>query len=177
MREMWRRYGVTDHGVPENGFEATCQTVTGLDLGSFFDRYIRTTEELDLAGALATVGVKLGVDEQVASPVSLGVKFATNSTTLSSVMRGSAAQQSGLAAGDVLIALDGLQATAEGWATLLAPYAPGDVARVHFFRDDELLEVKMQLDAPQERLWTLQIDDTADAAAAAQRASWLRTAG
>ncbi|MFK8014117.1 MAG: M61 family metallopeptidase [Gammaproteobacteria bacterium] len=173
MREMWLRFGKPGHGVPEDGFEKTCEEVTGLDLGPFFDRYVRRTDALDLADALRHVGVELVPDTDAASHISLGVRFKKDSATVSSVMRDGAAQRAGLAPGDKLVALDGLRMSGANWSVLSAPYAPDDVAHLHFFRGDELMEIDVKFDAPPEQLWRLATMDNADEDAVARRAAWL----
>src|SRR5690606_11460858 len=46
VRELWRRYGSIGTGVPEDGFEKLAEEVAGIELGDFFDRAIRGTEDL-----------------------------------------------------------------------------------------------------------------------------------
>src|SRR4029434_7865241 len=57
MRLLWRRYG-GGKGVPEDGVEATASDIAGSDLKQFFDRAIRSTDELDTS-VLAHVGLLL----------------------------------------------------------------------------------------------------------------------
>ena len=59
MRALWQRYGRTGIGVPERGMEAITTDVTGLDLGGFFDQALDSTDELDLAPLLGSVGIEL----------------------------------------------------------------------------------------------------------------------
>src|SRR5690606_10086354 len=74
VRELWRRYGATGTGVPEDGFERLAEEVSGLDLGAFFDRAIRGTEDLPLGELLADFGIalelrpSLGPDDRGGTP-------------------------------------------------------------------------------------------------------------
>lgn len=105
---------------------------------------------------------------------SLGVRAESKTDPkLLHVFDGGAAQIAGLAAGDQLIALDGLRIT-NGLDKALRDYAPGHKLRVHAFRRDELLDVKVSLDdAPRDTCF-LQADDSATATAVAARAAWLK---
>ena len=56
MRECWTQYGQSGIGMPERGLESIARSVTKLELADFFDRYVRGTAEIPLAGLLKTVG-------------------------------------------------------------------------------------------------------------------------
>ncbi|HJV07031.1 MAG TPA: PDZ domain-containing protein [Chromobacteriaceae bacterium] len=154
MRALWRKWLADGQGLAENEWEAVAQQVTGLDLGEFFDRALRRTDDLPLAELLATQGVSLlwDVAQSVADRgsvldgapakaprVSLGVKTAADPLGLKlvHVLEGGAAQQAGLSGGDILLALDGLRLFDLDKA--LARYQPGDTVTLHAFRRDELL--------------------------------------
>ena len=173
MRQMWTRYGKTGLGVPEDGFEVLCEAVTGLDLGPFFDRYIRSTDEPDLERALKSVGISLTCDITPAPDVALGLVLKKDTTEIATVYRDRAAELGGLAPGDVLVAIDALQVTSSNWPVLVAPYAPGDRATVHAFRGDELHAVEVTFEASPQRRWRLLADDDVTPAVAARRARWL----
>jgi predicted metalloprotease with PDZ domain len=51
-----------------------------------------------------------------------------------------AAEQAGLAGGDVIIAINGLKTTAQNLERMVSRKAPGTPLRVHAFRRDELME-------------------------------------
>ena len=55
----------------------------------------------------------------------------------------------GLSAGDVIIAVDGLQATQANIDNLLAAFLPGETVEVHAFRRDELMKFRVEV-APTE---------------------------
>ena len=59
MRLLWSRYG-DGSGVPEDGVEAAASEVAGSDLRPFFDRALRSTDELDYS-VLEHVGLRLRV--------------------------------------------------------------------------------------------------------------------
>jgi predicted metalloprotease with PDZ domain len=167
MRELWRRYGKPGIGVPEDGVERIAEEVTGVKLRTFFDRALRSTADLPLESTLAAVGVDLELRPAESAGDRGGRAVATSAAALAGratlgarttgeggdlklthVFDGGAAQAGGLAAGDVLVALDGLRATPKTIETLLGRHRPGDTVRVHAFRRDELLELTVRLAAP-----------------------------
>ena len=89
------------------------------------------------------------------------------------VFNGGRAARAGLAAGDVIVAVDGLRASPESLEQLRRARAPGELASVQAFRRDELMSFGLTLEAaPQDTCW-LALADRADAAAIARRDAWL----
>jgi predicted metalloprotease with PDZ domain len=193
MRALWRRYGRPGVGVPEDGVERLAEEVTGVRLRAFFDRALRSTAELPLEQLLATVGIEMTVrpaesatdrggrvatksSAVLAARVTLGARTASdgNDLKLTHVFDGGPAQAAGLAAGDVVVALDGLRVTSKSLDALLAPRRPGDAVRVHAFRRDELHEVTVRLAAPPEDTCVLRLAKKAGAGALRLRRGWLK---
>jgi predicted metalloprotease with PDZ domain len=56
MRLAWERFA--DRGFAGAEFEALCAEVAGIDLGDFFERALRTTQELDFSAALELYGLR-----------------------------------------------------------------------------------------------------------------------
>ena len=93
---------------------------------------------------------------------------------ISLVHDGSPAQQAGLAAGDQVVAIDGLRFA--GAEALLSASRPGRTLEVHAFRRDELFQCRLVLgEAPLDTSW-LTVDPGASPEATAARAAWLRCA-
>lgn len=167
MRALWRRYGRTGLGVPEDAVERVAEEASGVKLGPFFDRALRSTAELPLEPLLETVGVEMvlrpaesandrGGRPSAQSPAALAARVALGARTagegndvkLTHVLDGGAAQAAGLAGGDVLVALDGLRVTPRTLDAALARLRPGDAVRALAFRRDELHEVTLRFAAP-----------------------------
>jgi predicted metalloprotease with PDZ domain len=188
MRALWQRYGRPGAGVPEDGLRRLAGEVAGQDLGAFFDAYVDGTDELPLEALLRTHGVALslraaqgpkdrGGKRGGAEPprTSLGVTLAGD-MRLQHVFSGGAAEAAGLAAGDTLVALDGVRATADRLDALARDGTPGDRVAVHAFRRDELIEATLVLEpAAADTAW-LAIDDGAAPEATARRDAWLHGA-
>jgi predicted metalloprotease with PDZ domain len=64
------------------------------------------------------------------------------------VLEGSEAQAAGLAAGDVMVALDGLRPGRDGLDAMLAERRPGGRLTVHAFRRDELMSFDVRTKRP-----------------------------
>ena len=173
MRAMWTTYGATGKGVPEDGFEDMCEQVTGLELSDFFAQVVRGTGDVDLELRLASLGIRLVERPDEQPRVALGFKLEKDGLRVGSVYNDSPAEQAGLAPGDQLVALGGLQVTLQNWPQLSAAYAPGDTSVLHVFRDDELLELDIRFGEPHARKWTLRIDEDASASQVERRARWL----
>lgn len=190
MRALWERHGKTGVGVPENGIERTAAEVTGLDLAAFFDLALRSTDDLPLEALLAEFGVGFLLrpaesdqdkggkaarpDARLDRPV-LGVRLAENGTDakLVSVLDGGAAQQAGLAAGDVVIAVEGLRVTRSTLEGVIGSYPIGAVVTVHAFRRDELIACRVMLTAAPRDTCVLTLREDVDDATAARRTAWL----
>jgi predicted metalloprotease with PDZ domain len=147
MRALWQKFGRDFYngkprGVTPEEVEALFDSVAGFKLKTFFDKYIRGTEDVPLAKLLPQFGVGYK-DERKSSKPSLDVNIGREGADckLSAVHDGGAAQQAGLSANDLLVAIDGLRvsgnpANVDG---LLSRYKVGDTVQVHAFRRDELM--------------------------------------
>jgi predicted metalloprotease with PDZ domain len=180
MRGLWNRYGRDFYegggqGVPEEGILALLEELSGTDLGRFFERCIKGTEDVPLAELLPGFGVNYGDATPKDAKPWLGARIAKDGgdAKLASVYEGSPAAHAGLSAGDKLVALDGLRVPASGPDGLLSRYRINDTVRVHAFRRDELMEFAVRLKAdvaPQVKLAAL----GKPAAVVRQRESWLK---
>ena len=177
MRAIWNRHGKPDIGVSEADVELLVSEVSGLDLSSFFDQALRSAKDLPLEELLDTVavghelcpatsskdkgGLRKGEAEPQRPKSDLGVLYVADAAgvRLTTVMDAGPAVAAGLAAGDVLIALDGIKVISENLDQLLGRTQIGTTVEVHAFRRDELrrFEVEMRPSDPNTcSLWMLQ---------------------
>jgi predicted metalloprotease with PDZ domain len=160
MRALWRRHGLTGIGVAEDGVERLAEEVTGLELRRCFDDWLRSTRELPLKELLSSHGVRLELRPQESSSdkggrpagskdawglAMLGVRIEGDRVT--HALDGGAAQEAGIAAGDAIVAVDGLRPGRAGLDALLAKRKAGESVAIHAFRRDELLEFEVRLKA------------------------------
>ncbi|MBM3345866.1 MAG: M61 family metallopeptidase [Betaproteobacteria bacterium] len=199
MRALWRRHGLTGAGVTEDGVERVAEAVTGLRLGRQFAAWLRSTAELPLKALLATHGIALGLRPAESAADKGGRKSSRDGAALRArpvlgargkafggeyklthVLAGGAAEEAGLAAGDAVIAVDGVRAGAGGLDALLATRRPGERVELHAFRRDELMTFRVTLRAPEADTAYLAVDAAADAVRGSVtrrlRERWLKTA-
>jgi predicted metalloprotease with PDZ domain len=187
MRLLWQRHG-DGSGVPEDGVEATVREVAGKDLTPFFDRAVRSTEELDYS-ALSHVGLEVGfrVRESAADKggtppprkggdvkprgwLGLGLR---GSATVGMVTEGSPAMEAGLYPEDEVVALDGYKVDGAGLLSRCEDKRPGESVRVTVFRRDKLMEIPVVLGLkPADAVYLTRVDKPTEAQKAAFQA-WL----
>ncbi len=91
------------------------------------------------------------------------------------VFSGGPAEHAGLAAGDVIVAIDDLRAAPDAMKKLLRRRRAGQALTVHAFRHDKLIVRESTLgDAPHDGCW-LSLDATIDDETRSRRAAWLGT--
>jgi predicted metalloprotease with PDZ domain len=189
MRALWARYGRGGVGVPERGIEALAAELSGLDLEGFFAQALDGTTDLDLPALLAKVGVEMrlrpshgpkdfgNVAESFTpiAPVSdVGLRLAAGGAgKVAVVLDGRPAQHAGLAAGDHIIAVDGLRADGGDLGKRLRELPLGRPVLVHAFRRDELMTFELTPAAAPADVCELRLDDTAPSVALARRRAWL----
>ncbi len=188
MRELWKRYGEADEGMPESAFEELVQAMSGLDLAEFFATAVRGTEDLPLAELMADFGVNMelrrdkrfgrvgsGAGNTAAPPLELGIRFRPHGAGLevAVVMADGPAEQAGVSPGDILIAIDGLMLSEKNLLPRLARCEAGQTVRISGFRDEELLEFPVTLAPAARETCVLGLADKPDADALARRQSWL----
>ena len=155
MRLMWRRHGRDFYangggdGVGEHEFPALVSEATGIDVRDRVARWAYGTEDLPLVEELAAFGLALLFEPQMRGP-SIGARTTASSSEcrITYVDEGGAAHRAGLAAGDVLVAVEQMRATAGRIDALLSRYRAGDAVDVLSFRGDVLQKRSLVFDAP-----------------------------
>jgi predicted metalloprotease with PDZ domain len=194
MRALWERHGRTGIGLEERGLEALAVEVTGLPLGPLFQQALDSTQDLDLVGPLAAMGVGMRLraarhakdlgglasgDSTTLVPPTLGLRLRPDGgePQIAHVLTGGPALVAGLAPGDTLVALDGLRVTRDNLDKLLLAAGEGAEVEIHAFRRDELQVRRVRLaPAPLDtcELWLL---EDAPEDSHRRRAAWLGPRG
>ncbi len=158
MRLLWQRHGKTGVGVDEDDIQHLAEELLGEPLTDFFNNYVYGVEELPLDSWFAQIGI--GYQLRAAKMIGdtgkvyncepeksqvvqvLGGRTATHQAgvELLSVTSAGAAQQSGLIAGDVIIAVDGLKVTQKNIEQRIAQLPQDEATIIHAFRRDEFME-------------------------------------
>ena len=199
MRLLIERHGGAP-GLPEDGVERAAVEVAGEAWGApsaagslqaWLDRALRSTEELEIEAALASVGLKAlwhpadghddkGSAEEEADDAppaaakrcfhGAQVREAGGVLAVQSVLEGSPAQAAGLANGDEIAAIDGYRGELK---SRLTKAAPGTPLRLTAFRGDELVEVRLVVSAWPDDTLTILPDPAATPPQLALRKAWL----
>ena len=195
MRVLWDEYGAPDVAIPEGGVEEAAERVAGEPLGEFFDQALRGTGDLPLRSLFESVGVgfslrpqkgarddggcRSGDDAPVTPGPALGARYKGEAVglRLESVFDGGTAQASGLAAGDLLVAVDGLMVQEGTIESILARLGVGASATAHAFRRDELMTFEMKLMAAPNDTCELWLIEEIDGETLDRRKAWLGLEG
>ncbi|HUF72187.1 MAG TPA: PDZ domain-containing protein [Gammaproteobacteria bacterium] len=186
--ELWRRFGSRDIGLPEDGFETLAIELGGDGIRDLLSVATRGTADPDLRTLFDRFGLRFelrqaeGPRDAGGTPASqetprpaLGAGFEAHGAglRLTTVFDGQPAEAAGLAPGDIMVALDRIQATGDSIAEILARYDEGDEIEVSFFRGDVLSETRLTVaPAPRDTCF-IAIDDDAPGDALARRRAWL----
>ncbi len=90
------------------------------------------------------------------------------------VLDGGAAQQAGLAAGDVIVAVDGIRASGEGLEAQIARVPAGISVSVHAFRRDELMRFDLRPQPAPLDTCELRLFDSLSESRQAALSAWLQ---
>src|SRR5690606_58633 len=189
MRACWARFGETGEGMPERGLESVAQSVTGLDLQEFFERYVRGTSELPLAKLLRDFGIRMhlrpseGAEDIAGQPGSSGqpppprrrpdTAWRHGSPAGGPVHPARPAEAAGRPPGGERLAGSDVRVVAADRHSRLREYHAGDRVTLTAFRHDELLRCRARLtDPPEDTCW-LEPDRDASAEAEARQRAWL----
>lgn len=155
MQSLWQQYGKTGTGLPEDSMEKLVKSLGGTTASKLLKLAVSDTTDLPLDKLLEKFGVRYqlraassdgdkgGKAGSSSKPRHvLGIKLAGGKEAkLASVFTGGAAEQAGLAGGDVIIAIDGLKASAGNLEKLVN--ANKKALHIHAFRRDELMEFEV----------------------------------
>ena len=169
MRALWKKYGRTGIGIPEDGIEAVAAEVSGLNLKIFFDQTIRSTQQLPLKKLLSHAGIELhftapqnGLDSGgvINEPTNANVQkikhdlgFTYTDTPsglrVKQVFDNSAAQRSGLAPQDMIVAFNRTRPSKNNVQRIVDLEKKNTSIPIHIFRDDVLHKLQFKIEPAQ----------------------------
>jgi predicted metalloprotease with PDZ domain len=152
MRHLWNYHGKTNIPTPVNVVQDTIQTQMNLDLSDFFQSALYSTDELSFIELLENVGIKChlspreNLDDKggVITTSQIKVEFGAQikareiGIQIVQVTEQTAAYQSGLQVGDVIIALDKWVLSKDNLITQLNHLSIGQSAQLSIIRDKKL---------------------------------------
>ena len=155
-------YGGSPAGYPEGTYESHVGSVSGVDVSEFFRRYVRGVETPPFEELFAHAGLSMrekaekdeddanGGEKDAGPPRKLAdfgwkTKKEDGRLVVAEVYRGRAAYESGVGAGEELVAVDGRKADEDLLKRLERDVPPGTVVRLQLFRRGLLREVAVPL--------------------------------
>ncbi|MEJ5369172.1 MAG: PDZ domain-containing protein [Bryobacteraceae bacterium] len=175
MRLAYQRYGGARGYTPQE-FRAVCNEVAGADLSDWFRRVLETTEELDYSEMLDWFGLRFRPSSGRPQLVT-GITVSQNTPgriVISGLRRGTPAYDAGFNVDDEILAVNGFRVRPEQWPAHLDNYKPGTTVEVLIARRDQLMTLKLPLEARTPESWTLEPRPDATAEQKARLASWLQ---
>ncbi len=177
---LWEQFGRDrDRGYPDGYYETIASELAGTDLGDFFDRYVRGTEEFDWESALEPFGLTLERNRSEELPASwLGVRTGSGRAgrEIEKVRADGPAVDGGLSPGDDLVAIDGLRVDDEhDLEARLDLFEPSETVEVHVFRRNHLRARSVTLGAPPADDYAIRRRPDASDAQLARLRNWLGT--
>jgi predicted metalloprotease with PDZ domain len=155
LRALWTDYGRKGRGLEEDELLPVAERSTGLELGDFFDRYVRGTQEIDFDAFARYAGLAFGPkpkprDEESAEPGYLGVRLenATGWARIRHVLAGTPGRRAGLSPGDEIVAVNGHKVTFDRFEEMMKSFPPGTVVDLAVFRRGLLRNVGVTLGSP-----------------------------
>jgi len=143
----WMRLLYSRYALPKPGFEPpdavrAASEVAGQDMSDFFRRYISGKEPLPYEQYFGYAGLRV-VREPEAPRAFTGIvegKGDNGRAVINNILPGSPAEQAGLDRGDLFVAVNGKEVTAENFSGAFLGMKAGDTARVTVLRGAELRE-------------------------------------
>ncbi len=174
MRLAYQRYGGA-HGYTPQEFRAVCSEVAGEDLSEWFRRVLETTEELDYSEMLDWYGLRFRPPQGRPQLVT-GISTSANTPgriVISGLRRGTPAYDAGFNVDDEILAVNGFRVRAEQWPSMLENFKPGTTVEVLIARRDQLMTLRLPLEARTPESWTLEVRPDASEEQKARLAAWV----
>jgi predicted metalloprotease with PDZ domain len=173
MRTLYRKYyKQLGRGWTDAEFRRVCEETAGTGLADFFE-YASTTRPIEYDRYLSYAGLQLE-PARALPDADLGalVEDVNGAPTVAAVEDGSAAARAGIAAGDVIVEVDGRAVDATGLKTAVAAAKPGSRVPLLVRRGGAERVIAVTLDARLERTWRLAQVPSPDALQTQIFASW-----
>lgn len=160
MRKLWSNWLATQNGLTECEPEHIASDIAGIDLQAFFERALYSTEELPLEDSLTTLGARLLLrprksvsdtgggkpDAEPATPwIGANIDGGAGRISVTHIFNGHAAEQAGLASGDVIVAINQMVISAGEVPDLLQRHAQNQSLSVHYIRHGVLRESQLPI--------------------------------
>ena len=151
MAQMWQQYGISETGFTPHQLQRVIESVADMDLQSFFNLYVDSTEELPFNKYLNPFGLQLKaiMEEDNIPYLGIRVKSENNKEIIKFVEKGSPAAVEGIDPEDELLAINGIKVTAAQLKERLKDHQAEEIVSVTVFHQDELKTFSVTLGKPQ----------------------------
>ncbi|MDJ0730354.1 MAG: M61 family metallopeptidase [Crocosphaera sp.] len=151
MVQMWEQYGKSEIGFTPHQLQQVIESVADMDLQSFFNLYVDSTEELPFNKYLNPFGLQLKPIMEDENMPYLGIKVQSenNKEIIKFVEKGSPASLEGIDPEDELLAINGIRVTADQLNERLKDHQADEIISVSVFHQDELRTFSVTLGQPQ----------------------------
>jgi predicted metalloprotease with PDZ domain len=151
MVQMWQQFGKSEIGFTPHQLQQVIESVADMDLQSFFNLYIDSTEKLPFNKYLEPFGLQLKpiVEEGGVPYLGIRVQSENNKEIIKFVEKGSPASWEGIDPDDELLAINEIRVTADQLNERLKDYQTGDIISITVFHQDELKTLSVTLGTPQ----------------------------
>lgn len=174
FRLLWRQYGRTGKGIPEEGYRAAAEQVAGVSLRPFWNRWVDGTAEFDWDRSLASFGLKVVWKEPDGNGW-IGVKTKNDAgrLILETVFDGGPAWRASLSAGDEVVALSGYRVDPDNFGRRVEQVGARGATDITVFRDQKLLTLPLVVGEKPRTVVRIEDDPAAPAAAKKMGRAWL----
>ena len=155
--------------------QSILKNLSGKDYQSWWAEYVNQPFSLSFDDLLAHAGLITTYGKSPKTEVDAGMMLSGlyNDLIIASVLKNGPAWNAGVAAGDEIVAVNGLKVTADGLTKRLNDFNVGDTIKLSIFRDERLKEVSLLLtEQPKGDLSIASVDKVTDAQKAFYKA-WL----
>lgn len=149
MRYLYDEFYKKNRNFTPADFQKASEMMAGRSLQDFFDKYVAGEAEIDYAGILSGIGLKVDVSQPGRNRAYIGADTAESNgqLTIRSVPAGTPAYEQGLNTGDQIVAIDGYRASSQFLQSYLGEKKPGDTVRLTLFRHDRIRDLNFVLGA------------------------------
>lgn len=180
MRLAYSRYS-GETGFTAEEFEAMASEIAGTDLSAFFDRAIRTTEELDYDEALNWFGLRFSKDRPRKSNskkrpkgwLGISTKNEDGRLMVTQVKRETPGYEAGFNVGDEILGIGEDRIPAGQWSRRMEYFQPGDEVSILIARRDRFRRLEATFGQEPPRDWTLEALPSPSDVQKKHRESWL----
>lgn len=148
MQLLYDKYYLKEkRGFSEEEFKEELESFLKENLDEFYEKYINGTEIPDYKTVFEPLGIKVDYTGKPKANVGASLKSSGGKAIVSSIRRGSAAEDAGLSVNDEIIGCNGLRADKASLDNFFKTVAVGDEIELLISRDQQLYSISVKVTA------------------------------